>query len=448
MWVVAGWVTEVKEVVDLAKSNGLKKATVDELEKNDLDILEALKLVAAEDIATLELTLGQRKLLLQAVQGLSKTKNEEKEDNQIKSEDETTPVTTKTLAKDGGLEEILKKIEGISLDDPLYTLGATEQPSLSAPLGRLDQNPQVFLGSTTQQSSKKGGKVIVSSNLQTGNDFEREAAKFNEMENTTKKVYKVMKKYGESMTESICSLGREQLSTNQNIVIGGGFKDGRRAVRVTSGFCEDIDECVKATIALDDLRQMFKAIAGIGALRRIKPCPYSSCPSSPAPTLPVPPPLSLLFLSLLPCPYSSCPSSPDPTLSVPLPLPLLFLSLFPCPYSFCPSFTAPTLPVPPPLPLLFLSLFPCHYSSCPSSPAPTLSVPLPLPLLFLSLLPCPYSSCPSSPAPALPVPLLLPLLFPIIVVRHYLLLFESGAKRVNVRNLNVLDPLILQINRF
>ncbi|KAK3746307.1 hypothetical protein QZH41_015390, partial [Actinostola sp. cb2023] len=136
--------------------NGLKKATVDELEKNDLDILEALKLVAAEDIATLELTLGQRKLLLQAVQGLSKTKNEEKEDNQIKSEDETTPVTTKTLAKDGGLEEILKKIE---LDDPLYTLGATEQPSLSAPLGRLDQNPQVFLGSTTQQSSKKGGET-------------------------------------------------------------------------------------------------------------------------------------------------------------------------------------------------------------------------------------------------------------------------------------------------
>jgi len=65
--------------------NGLKKATVDELEKNDLDILEALKLVAAEDIATLELTLGQRKLLLQAVQGLSKTKNEEKEDNQIKN---------------------------------------------------------------------------------------------------------------------------------------------------------------------------------------------------------------------------------------------------------------------------------------------------------------------------------------------------------------------------
>ncbi|KAK3753557.1 hypothetical protein QZH41_001658 [Actinostola sp. cb2023] len=139
--------------------NGLKKATVDELEKNDLDSVEALQLVAAEDIATLELTLGQRKLLLQAVQGLSKTKNEEKEDNKIKSEDETTPVTTKTLAKDGGLEEILKKIEGISLDDPLYTLGATEQPSLSAPLGRLDQNPQVFLGSTAQQSSKKGGET-------------------------------------------------------------------------------------------------------------------------------------------------------------------------------------------------------------------------------------------------------------------------------------------------
>ena len=39
-----------------------------------------------------------------------------------------TPVTTaKSLVKDGGLDEILKKIEGIgALDDPLLALGATK----------------------------------------------------------------------------------------------------------------------------------------------------------------------------------------------------------------------------------------------------------------------------------------------------------------------------------
>ena len=58
---------------------------------------------------------------------------------------ETTPVTTKTLASDGGLEEPLTKIGGVSLDDLLVMLRATEQP-LSVPLERVDNNPQVFLG--------------------------------------------------------------------------------------------------------------------------------------------------------------------------------------------------------------------------------------------------------------------------------------------------------------
>ena len=69
---------------------------------------------------------------------------------------ETTIVTTKTLASDGGLEELLKKIGGVSLDHPLVILGATEQP-LSVPLERFDNNPQVFLG--TQE--KKGGECFL-----------------------------------------------------------------------------------------------------------------------------------------------------------------------------------------------------------------------------------------------------------------------------------------------
>ena len=48
------------------------------------------------------------------------------------------------MASDGGLEELLKKDRGVALNDPLVTLGATEQ-TLSVPLERLDNNPRVFL---------------------------------------------------------------------------------------------------------------------------------------------------------------------------------------------------------------------------------------------------------------------------------------------------------------
>ena len=47
--------------------HGLKQKTIDELGKSDLDSQEALKLVYADDIATLDLTLGQKKLLLHAL---------------------------------------------------------------------------------------------------------------------------------------------------------------------------------------------------------------------------------------------------------------------------------------------------------------------------------------------------------------------------------------------
>ena len=41
------------------------------------------------------------------------------------------------------------------------------------------------------------------------------------------------------LSESLCNLGRQQLSVNQKLVIGGGFKDGTRTVTVRSGHCED-----------------------------------------------------------------------------------------------------------------------------------------------------------------------------------------------------------------
>ena len=108
--------------------------------------------VHADNIAALNRTLGQMKLLLHALAELNGSKNISKADAAKRIE--TTPVTTKTLASDGGLEEPLKKIGGVLLGDALVTLGATEQPS-SVTLERVENNPQVFLG----VQDKKGGET-------------------------------------------------------------------------------------------------------------------------------------------------------------------------------------------------------------------------------------------------------------------------------------------------
>ena len=47
--------------------NGLEQSRVEALEKNNLDSKDALKLVQADDVATLDFTLGQRKLFMQAL---------------------------------------------------------------------------------------------------------------------------------------------------------------------------------------------------------------------------------------------------------------------------------------------------------------------------------------------------------------------------------------------
>ena len=136
--------------------NGLKQSTMETLEKNDLDSEDALKLVHADDVATLDLTLGQRKLFMQALTLLNGTDPAHKPKE--KQSSESAPVTTKTLAHDGGLEDLLKKIGGISMDDPLVTLGATGQ-AFSTPLERVDNNPQVFLGTQHQPQTKKEGET-------------------------------------------------------------------------------------------------------------------------------------------------------------------------------------------------------------------------------------------------------------------------------------------------
>lgn len=78
------------------------------------------------------------------------------------------PITTKTLAKDAGLDEILKKIDGFgSLEDSLLILGSTEtllnasaDKTLTSPIPRLDNDPHVFLGPQGNVATKQGVKPL------------------------------------------------------------------------------------------------------------------------------------------------------------------------------------------------------------------------------------------------------------------------------------------------
>ena len=100
--------------------NGLKESTIETLRNNDLDSQDALKLFHADDVGMLDLTLGQRRLFMQALNLLNG--NDQDQKTEEKHQSESTPVTTKSPANDGGLEDLLKKIGGISMDDPLLRL--------------------------------------------------------------------------------------------------------------------------------------------------------------------------------------------------------------------------------------------------------------------------------------------------------------------------------------
>lgn len=102
----------------------LKEATVDALKKEDLHCEEALKLLTVKDVEEfgLSLSVGQKRVLEAALKKLKLGEQAKPE-----PEDVTDPITTKSLAKDGGLEEILKKIEGAgSLEDSLLAIGSTD----------------------------------------------------------------------------------------------------------------------------------------------------------------------------------------------------------------------------------------------------------------------------------------------------------------------------------
>lgn len=121
----------------------LKEANADALKKEHIDCEEALKLLTVKDVEELGLSVGQERVLEAA---LKKLKLGEQAKPELK--DVTDLITTKSLAKNGGLEGILKKIEGAgSLEDSLLAIGSTDHSStLSSTLPRLDNDPHVFLG--------------------------------------------------------------------------------------------------------------------------------------------------------------------------------------------------------------------------------------------------------------------------------------------------------------
>ena len=91
-------------------ANGLKKPTVETLPAQDLDTNGALLILLIESgVAKLDITLGKRNILAKAIDELRKDST--REPASIMPDPVT--ITTKSLAKDGGLEEILKKIEEI-----------------------------------------------------------------------------------------------------------------------------------------------------------------------------------------------------------------------------------------------------------------------------------------------------------------------------------------------
>ena len=98
----------MSEEFDFAKwceDNGLTKKTADTLKEQDLNVSEALSLLDKSDIDDLGLTKGQSKLLVKAVTALRSKRKP------LGNGGSTAPLTTTSLAKNPGLNELLTKLE-------------------------------------------------------------------------------------------------------------------------------------------------------------------------------------------------------------------------------------------------------------------------------------------------------------------------------------------------
>ena len=149
------------EFAKWCEDNGLTKKTVDILKGQDLNVSEALSLLDKSDIDELGLTKGQAKLLVKAVTAL------QPKGKPLSNGGSTVPVTTTSLAKNQGLDELLKKLDDGGGLDALLACGGLDElpPNTSMTPGqamdstRIDLNPHVYLGKPT--SGKKDDKPLL-----------------------------------------------------------------------------------------------------------------------------------------------------------------------------------------------------------------------------------------------------------------------------------------------
>ena len=109
-----------------------------------MDINPLIVLSYTSHVANLDVALGQRKLLAKAMRQLQKDSELACGHYLEARQCRFYTCNNKVLAKDGRLDEMLKKTEGIgALDDPLLAVGVTKSTKAG-----LDNDPQVFLGTT------------------------------------------------------------------------------------------------------------------------------------------------------------------------------------------------------------------------------------------------------------------------------------------------------------
>ena len=146
------------EFTPWCEANQLKEATFEILKKEDLDSEEALKLLTSNSTEVLGLSVGQKQVFAVALRKLKQIGVKDT------MSDESIPVTTKFLAKDGNLDKILKKVEGVgSQEDSLLALGTTDfsgsgkLPAMLnlSTLSQLDNDPHVFLAVSKMQALNK-----------------------------------------------------------------------------------------------------------------------------------------------------------------------------------------------------------------------------------------------------------------------------------------------------
>ncbi|XP_020891953.1 uncharacterized protein LOC110231286, partial [Exaiptasia diaphana] len=141
-----------------AKEAKLKEATKECLKAKDFDEQEALELITLKDIDAMDITLGQKRLLEKAIINLKggPTDTSNPTPNPTAAQKPAEKITTSTLAKESGLNALLRQFEtdgqldllvnGAEVINPEKTSAHLPTDTATSSGSRIDNDPQVFLG--------------------------------------------------------------------------------------------------------------------------------------------------------------------------------------------------------------------------------------------------------------------------------------------------------------